>query len=68
MYFSKAKEIELKDIYVLVLKGYLDSLESISDIINDILENNKNLIIFTEGINEQIKNEILVYYFNNKNI
>lgn len=68
MYFSKDKSIELKDIHILVLKGYLDSLESISDIINDILENNKNLIIFVEAMNEQIKNEVLVYYFNNKNI
>ena len=68
MYFSKDKSIELKDIHILVLKGYLDSLESISDIINDILENDKNLIIFVEAMNEQIKNEVLVYYFNNKNI
>lgn len=68
MYFSKNKSIELKDIHVLVLKGYLDSLESISDIINDILENDKNLIIFVEAMNEQIKNEVLVYYFNHKNI
>ena len=68
MYFSKDKLIELKDIHVLVLKGYLDSLESISDIINDILENDKNLIIFVEAMNEQIKNEVLVYYFNHKNI
>ena len=68
MYFSKNKFIELKDVYVLVLKGYLDNLESISDVLNDVLENDKNLIIFTEAMNEDIKNEILVYYFNHKNI
>ena len=68
MYFSKSKTIELNDVYILILKGYLDSLESISDIINDILKNNKKIIIFTESINEDIKNEVLVYYFNNQNI
>ena len=67
MYFTKNKSIELKDTKILILKGYLDSLESISDIINDILVNDKNLIIFTEGYAETIKNEVLVYYFNHKN-
>ena len=68
MYFSSKKSIELNNTHILVLKGYLDSLETISDIINDILENDKNLIIFVEGMNEEIKNEVLVYYFNHKNI
>lgn len=68
MYFTKNKSIELKNTKILILKGYLDSLESISDIINDILVNDKNLIIFTEGYAETIKNEVLVYYFNHKNI
>ena len=68
MYFTKNKSIELKNTKILILKGYLDSLESISDIINDILVNDKNLIIFTEGLSETIKNEVLVYYFNHKNI
>ena len=68
MYFSNRKSIELNNTHMLVLKGYLDSLETISDIINDILENDRNLIIFVEGMNEEIKNEVLVYYFNHKNI
>ena len=68
MYFTKNKSIELKNTKILILKGYLDSLESISDIINDVLVNDKNLIIFTEGYAETIKNEVLVYYFNHKNI
>ena len=68
MYFSKNKEIELKNANILILKGYLDNLESIYDIINNTLDNNNNLIIFVEGLNEEIKNEILVYYFNKKNI
>lgn len=68
MYFSKNDNIELKNTKVLILKGYLDSLESISDIINDTLINDNNLIIFVEGMNESIKNEVLVYFFNHKNI
>lgn len=68
MYFSKNKSIELKDVYILVLKGYLDSLEMISDIINDVIEYDKNILILVEGMNDEIKNEVLVYYFNHKNI
>ncbi|MBQ9019146.1 MAG: hypothetical protein IJ097_02390 [Bacilli bacterium] len=68
MYFTKNKTIELKDVNVLVLKGYFDNLESISDIVNDALENDKNLLILVEAMNEEIKNEVLVYYFNHKNI
>ena len=68
LYFTKNKYIELKNVKVLILKGYLDNLESISDIINSSLENNDNLIIITEGIKDEIRNEVLVYYLNNKNI
>lgn len=68
MYFSKKKNIGLKDVEVLVLKGYLNSLESISDVVNDALLYDKNLIIFVEGMSDSIRNEILVYYFNHKNI
>lgn len=68
MYFSKKKSLEYNDVKILLLKGYLESLERISDIINDSLETNKNLLIFVEDMNEQIKNEILVYYMNHKNI
>lgn len=68
MYFSKNKLIELKDANILVLKGYFDNLESISDIINDSLENDKKLLVLVESMNEEIRNEVLVYYFNNKNI
>lgn len=68
MYFSKNKIIELNDVKILILKGYLDNLESISNIINDVLINDTKIIIFVEGMNENIKNEILIYYFNHKNI
>ena len=68
LYFTKNKYIELKNAKVLILKGYLDNLESISNIINSSLENNDNLIIITEGIEDEIRNEVLVYYLNNKNI
>ncbi len=68
MYFSKNKTIELKDASILILKGYFSSLESISDIVNDTLENDKNLIVLVEAMNEEVKNEALVYYFNHKNI
>lgn len=68
LYFTKDKSIELNNVKILILKGYLDSLESISDIINSSFENNDNLIIITEAISDEIRNEVLVYYLNNKNI
>ena len=68
IYFTNKDIIELKDVKVLILKGYLDSLESIHEIINNSLINEENIIIFVEAINEDIKNELLVYYLNKKNI
>ena len=68
LYFTKDKCIKLKNVKILILKGYLDSLESISDIINSSFENNDNLIIITEAMSDEIRNEVLVYYLNNKNI
>ena len=65
MYFSKNKDINLNNVYILVLRGYLSNLESLSTVINECIENNKNLLIFVEGIDESIKNELLVYYLSN---
>lgn len=65
MYFSKEKEISLKDVNVLVLKGYLSNLEDISEIINEGLKD-KNTVIFVEEMDEAIKNQLLVYFLTNK--
>lgn len=69
MYFSKNKNINLNDVYILLLRGYLSNLEDISEVINECFNNNKNIIIFVEGMDESIKNELLVYYLSeHKNI
>ena len=68
LYFKNQKNIELDNVSVLVLKGYLNSLEEISEVINTGLDD-KNILIFVEEMEESIKQELLVYYLtNNKNI
>lgn len=68
LYFNKKKSIELNNTYTFILKGYLTDLESISDIINEGF-NGKNILIFAEGIDNRVKEEVLVYYLTeNKNI
>lgn len=68
LYFKKSKTLNLNNVYTFVIKGYLTDLESISDIINEGF-NDKNILIFVEGIDNRIKEEVLVYYLTeNKNI
>jgi len=67
IYFKKSNELILNNCYFLILKGYLSSLEQISDIINEGL-NNRNTVILVEDIEENIKEEVLTYFLNNKNI
>ena len=68
IYFKKDKEIILDNCFLLIIKGYLTSLEQISDIINDCLSNDRKLVILVEDMDQMIKEEVLTYYLNNKNI
>ena len=48
IYFDDKKEINLDNTYILLLKGYLNDLEAISDIINEGLNRNKNIVILAD--------------------
>lgn len=61
MYFEEKDKIELNDALVLILRGYLGSFNDISEIINECLERNKNLVIFSEDFDESLVNESYVY-------
>ncbi len=66
LYFQDKKEIVVQNTYVLLIRGYLDSLEQIGSIINEGLVNNKNIIILAEEYNESINNEVILYYLKHK--
>mgnify|MGYP003571267418 CR=1 FL=1 len=66
LYFQDYNEINLSDVYILILKGYLDSLEQISDVINEGLTRNKSIVIFAEEFNVTLNEELLVYYLQEK--
>lgn len=69
IYFEDNKELNLKDSYVLLLKGYLSDLEMISDIINEGLNRNKNIVILASEYDIEIEREVLLYYLQeHKNI
>ncbi len=69
VYFQKRDRMELKDCYILLLNGYLNDLESISNIINEGLDNNKNILIIASEYEESLKDELLIYYLQeHKNI
>lgn len=66
IYFKNINSIKLNNCLVLVLKGYLDNLESISSLINNVFSNDKDMVIFVEDMDDIIKQEVLSYYINNK--
>lgn len=69
IYFTDSKEINLKNSHILLLKGYLNDLEVISDIINEGLNRCKNIIILAEDYDIEVERDIILYYLQeHKNI
>ena len=68
IYFERKKEILLENSMVYILKGYLSDLEQISEIINVSISEEKNILIISEGMSEEVKNELFLLYQNYKNI
>jgi len=62
LYFKECEEIVLKECYVLILRGYLESLDDISDIINEGILRSKNIIILVSDYNNELNNEVVLYY------
>ena len=69
LYLEDSKIIQLTNVSLLLLNGYLSSLELISDILNESLTRNKKLVILVDDYSNEVKNEIMSYYLNmNKDI
>ena len=69
LYLENKETIELNNVSLLLLDGYLSNLELISDILNESLTRNKNLIILVDDYSDEVKNELISYNLNmNKNI
>ena len=69
LYFQDTKKIDLSDAYILIIRGYIDNLERISEIINEGLERDKNIIILADDYSDLVNQELLLYHLEqNKNI
>lgn len=68
LYFKDRTEVILNNVYILLLDGYLNDLELINDIINEGIIREKNIVILASDYDELIRNNILLYYLQNKNI
>lgn len=61
IYFKDNKEIILNNPYVLILNGYLNSLEEISEVINEGLTTNKDIVIFATDYGEALMENLILY-------
>lgn len=69
IYFTKDNNIELKNVYLLIIRGYLQNLEQISEIVNEGYERNKNIVILCSDYGDNIQEQIILYKLKeNKNI
>ena len=68
IYFDTNDKICMDNTLILLVSGYLDDLEQISDVLNEVFERNKKLVIFAEDYSEEIHNNILSFYIQSKNI
>ena len=62
IYFKDEEKINLSNCHVLITTGYLNSLEDISDIINEVIDRNETLIILVDDCNNEINNNLISYY------
>lgn len=62
VYFKENETIELENVYIVVIRGYLNNLEDISDIINEGIARDKSLLIFSEDYDSLVEEEVIVYY------
>lgn len=65
LFFNNKKNINFNSCDVFIVKGFLSSLEQISEVVNEGLINNKNIIIFAEEYEKHIEEELLSYYLTN---
>ena len=65
LYFQKEEKLLWKDVNILILKGRLESLEEISEIINETLKSKQPLLILAEEIEKNVYEEILSLYLTN---
>ncbi len=62
-YFFKGKNsIELSNPAVIIYKNYLSGLENIASLLNELLEQRKPFIIFADGFDEAVINQLLSWY------
>jgi len=64
--FKQQNEYNLNNVAILVLIGYLNDLEQLSDILNDCLDSQKSLLIFSENYNPEIQNDIILWNIQKK--
>ena len=62
IYFKDEEKINLSNCHLLITTGYLNSLEDISDVINEVIVRNETLIILVDDCNNEINNNLISYY------
>ena len=65
-YFQNDKEIELDNPYILLLNDTLFDLCYFSNILNEIMDSNSELLILADDYSDTLVNEIISLYFSNK--
>lgn len=62
LYFQKEERLLWKNVKTLVVKGRLENLEEISEIVNEVLETKEPLLILAEELEQTVYEEILSLY------
>ena len=65
LYFKKEETLIWNDVLTLLIKGRLETLEELSEIINDVYASKKPLLILAEEIENTVLEEILSLYLTN---
>lgn len=59
LFFTDKNEVELENVYLLIINNYLVDIEQIALFINEALNKNKSLIVLADDYSDDIINNIL---------
>ncbi len=65
-YFQDKKNISLDEAYILIINDFVSDVESISDILNDAMANEKALVIVAKDFDDYFINEMVSLNFEGK--
>lgn len=65
-FLNEQNTIEYNNPNVLIINNKLENIESIAEILNEVIKNNESLIIISDDYNDDVVNDLVSFYLSNE--